>query len=104
MPELTHPLPSAQAEQAPGRVPPWRRTVRAVRPPLTDLPCQGDTWVIDNRDGTASLYLGGRRLLCVRLCPFDLAGLNRALGHLRLGQARRGVEAQRGSAPGAGRG
>ena len=74
-----------------------RRTVRAVRPSLIDLRFKGDPWVVDNRNGTASLCLGTYSLLHIAISPLDLPGLNRALGQLRLGQARRLCEQRRGN-------
>jgi hypothetical protein len=82
-----------QATQSPhpprARRAPERPTVRAVRPALIDLRFTGDAWLLDNRDGTATLCLGAYRMLNVQTTPLDLPGLNRAFFSLRLGQARK---------------
>jgi hypothetical protein len=65
------------------------RDLRSVRPSLVDLRFTGDPWVLDHRDGTASLLLNNFRLARLAALSLDLPGLNRLLSELRLWQARR---------------
>jgi hypothetical protein len=72
-----------------------RRVARALRPSVLDLRFKGDAYVVDRRNGSASVCLGDYRLLELGVCPLDLPALNRVLGQLRLGQARRQCEMRR---------
>jgi hypothetical protein len=63
-----------------------------MRPSLLDLRFKGDACVVGQCDGRASLCLGDYRLLQLDVSPLDLPGLNRMLGQVRLGQARRQFE------------
>ncbi len=64
------------------------RSFRSVRPSLVDLRFTGDPWVVDHRDGTASLRLDNYPLVRLRALPFDFPFLNHTLLQLRLWQAR----------------
>lgn len=63
--------------------------LRSVRPSLLDLRFTGDPWVVDQRDGTASLRLDDYRLARIQTSPFDLPSLNQTLLQLRQWQMRR---------------
>lgn len=63
--------------------------LRSVRPSLLDLRFTGDPWVVDHKDGSASLRLDDYRLARIQTLPFDLPSLNQLLLQLRLWQTRR---------------
>lgn len=72
------------------QAPPLRpRPLRSVRPSLLDLRFTGDPWVIDLRNGTASLRLDNYHLAAIAVSPFDLPSLNQLLLQLRQGSMRR---------------
>jgi hypothetical protein len=78
------------AERLPVASPPQPiRPLRSVRPSLVDLRFTGDPWVVDHRDGTASLRLDNYPLVRLRALCFDLPVLNHFLLQLRQWQARR---------------
>jgi hypothetical protein len=56
---------------------------------LLDLRFTGDPWVVDHRDGIASLRLDDYRLARIDVLPFDLPCLNQLLLQLRQWQLRR---------------
>lgn len=76
MPRLTHP---------PGTCSP----LRSVRPSLLDLRFTGDPWVVDQRDGTATVRLDNYRLARIPTSPFDVPSLNNLFLQLRQSQIRR---------------
>jgi hypothetical protein len=63
--------------------------LRCVRPSLLDLRFTGDPWVVDHKDGTASVRLDNYWLARIQAMPFDLPSLNRLLLQLRQWQVRR---------------
>jgi hypothetical protein len=54
-----------------------------VRPSLLDHRFTGDAWIVDHRDGTASLRLGDYPLTTLPVAAFDLPALNRFWTNLR---------------------
>ena len=71
--------------------------LRSVRPSLLDVRFTGDAWVVDHRDGTASVRLDNYRLARIHTLPFDLPSLNHLWMQLRQWQMRRRQLANRGS-------
>jgi hypothetical protein len=63
--------------------------LRCNRPSLLDLRFTGDPWVVDHKDGTASVRLDNYRLARIQTLPFDLPSLNQLLLQLRQWQIRR---------------
>jgi hypothetical protein len=63
--------------------------LRYVRPSLLDLRFTGDPWVVDHKDGTASVRLDNYRLARIQTMPFDLPSLNQLWMQLRQWQVRR---------------
>ena len=62
--------------------------LKASRPALIDLRFKGDAWVVA-RGRVASVCLGDFPLGHVAISPLDIVSLNRTLGQVRTGQARR---------------
>jgi hypothetical protein len=65
-----------------------RVVIKASRPALIDLRFKGDAWVVV-RGSLAAVCLGDYPLGHVAASPLDLPSLNRTLGQVRTGQARR---------------
>jgi hypothetical protein len=57
--------------------------LRSVRPSLLDPRFTGDPWIVDHRDGTASVCLADYRLTGMNALSLDLPSLNRVFGQLR---------------------
>lgn len=65
-----------------------RVTLKAVRPSLTDLRFKEDTWVV-RHGADATVCLGDYPLGYIAVTPLEMPTLNRILGQIRTGQARR---------------
>lgn len=63
--------------------------LRSVRPSLLDLRFTGDPWVVDHKDGSASVRLDNYRVARIQTMPFDLPSLNQLVLQLRQWQVRR---------------
>src|SRR5262245_16469226 len=89
MPTTCPPLLRCRANPEPIRVRnllyrPWR----SVRPSLLDQRFTGDAYVVDERNGRASVCLDGYRLVEVSVTCFDLPAFNRVFDQLRRAPAR----------------
>lgn len=62
--------------------------LNSVRPSLLDLRFTGDPWVVDHKDGTASVRLDNYGLARIQTVPFDVPSLNRLFLQLREWQRR----------------
>jgi hypothetical protein len=69
--------------------------LRSVRPSLLDPRFTGDPWIVDHRDGTASVCLADYRLTGMHALSLDLPSLNRVFGQLRLRQMHLRRQARR---------
>jgi hypothetical protein len=65
-----------------------RRRIKATRPALIDLRFTGDAWLVQ-RGSYAAVCLGDTVLGQISLLSLDLPSLNRLLGQVRMGQARK---------------
>lgn len=82
-------MPTSPSAPLLPRTPSTRRVVlKASRPALIDLRFKGDAWVVA-RGVIAAVCLGDYPLGHVCVSPLDVPSLNRVLGQVRTGQARR---------------
>jgi hypothetical protein len=64
-------------------------SLRSVRPSLLDLRFTGDPWIVDHRDGTASLCLDDYRLARIEVLFVDVPSFYQVLTRMRQLRSRR---------------
>jgi hypothetical protein len=64
-------------------------SLRSVRPSLLDLRFTGDPWIVDHRDGTASLCLDDYHLARIEVLFVDVPSFYQVLMRLRQLRSRR---------------